>query len=207
MGLGGLIFQLSFRARPTPLLVRHHAVSAAAVLFGLLLGGAHALTRIGRCRGLSLLGFLSGPAAVWAVIYPPQQYSAAAVAVSALIPAAIFHVISRDAFCQGNGLGRCSAGCADDPGPRGRCSTWPRCRSLGSLQLPMAGEGGSCRILRPLVAGALASALLGPSVRKEGSADPCAPAADQLLNSFRHVAAADLRFPSPRGAHLQNWGG
>jgi len=75
MGLGGLIFQLSFAATQHRCWWAHACKSGGGVLFGLFYWGCAALTRIRRCRGVSLLGFSLGPCCSPGFIYPLRQYS------------------------------------------------------------------------------------------------------------------------------------
>lgn len=101
MGLGGLIFQLSFAGDPSPLLVGTTLYLAAAVLFGLLLG-VRSANQNAAVQGVSLVGFLSA-LLLSGFIYPLSNIPPPLSLVSALIPARYFIVISRDAFVRGTG--------------------------------------------------------------------------------------------------------
>lgn len=139
MGMGGLIFRLSFAGDPTPLLVGTTLYLAAAVLFGLLLG-VRSANQNAAVQGVSLVGFLSA-LLLSGFIYPLSNIPPPLSLVSALIPARYFIVISRDAFVRGTGW----AGVWLDVlmilvlGALLYGATW---RSLGSLQLADGGEGG-----------------------------------------------------------------
>jgi len=91
-------------------------------------------------RGLSLLGFSLGPAALGLHLslsnIPPP------LSLVSPDPSAIFIVISRDAFVRER-AGGVWLDVLMIPGPRGAALTWATLRSLGSLQLADGGEGWS----------------------------------------------------------------
>lgn len=107
MGLGNLIFHLSFVGNPVPLLLGTLLYLWSSVMFGLMLG-ARTNNQNSAVQGVSIVGFLTA-LLLSGFIYPLSNIPFPLSLVSNIIPARYFIEISRDAFVRGIGWsGICS---------------------------------------------------------------------------------------------------
>ena len=101
IGIGSLVFQLSFSGDPTPLLVGTPLFLSAAVLFGLLMG-ARTSTQSAAVQAVATLGFLTAYL-LSGFIYPVDNIPFPLSLVSYIVPARYYIQLTRDAFVRGTG--------------------------------------------------------------------------------------------------------
>jgi ABC-2 type transport system permease protein len=101
MGMGALLFHLSFAGDPTPLLVGTLIFLADGILFGLMLG-VKAESQAEAVQGVSLIGFVTS-LLLSGFTYPLNNIPFPLSLVPNVIPARYFIEISRDAFVRGTG--------------------------------------------------------------------------------------------------------
>lgn len=101
MGMGALLFHLSFAGDPTPLLVGTLIFLADGILFGLMLG-VKAESQAEAVQDVSLIGFVTS-LLLSGFIYPLNNIPFPLSLVPNVIPARYFIEISRDAFVRGTG--------------------------------------------------------------------------------------------------------
>ncbi len=101
IGLGSLIFRLSFAGDPTPFLIATPLYLGTAVMFGLLLG-VRSENQNSAVQGVSLIGFVTA-LLLSGFIYPLSNIPFPLSLVSNLIPARYYILVTRDAFVRGTG--------------------------------------------------------------------------------------------------------
>lgn len=102
MGLGTLIFHLSFATLPLPLLLGTLIFLADSILFGLMLG-VKADSQAEAVQGAALIGFITS-LLLSGFIYPLNNIPFPLSLIPNVIPARYFIDITRDAFVRGSGF-------------------------------------------------------------------------------------------------------
>jgi ABC-2 type transport system permease protein len=101
IGLGAIIFGLSFAGDPTPFLIGTPLYVSTSVMFGLLIG-VRVNEQNAAVQVVSLVGFLTA-LLLSGFIYPLSNIPFPLSLISSIIPARYFIVITRDAFVRGTG--------------------------------------------------------------------------------------------------------
>jgi ABC-2 type transport system permease protein len=101
MGVGAIVFGLSFAGDPTPLLVAIPTYLWASVMFGTMLG-TRTSNQNAAVQGVSLVGFLTA-LLLSGFIYPLNNIPFPLSLLPNIIPARYFIEISRDAYVRGTG--------------------------------------------------------------------------------------------------------
>jgi ABC-2 type transport system permease protein len=101
IGLGAIIFGLSFAGDPTPFLIGTPLYISTSVMFGLLIG-VRVNEQNAAVQAVALVGFLTA-LLLSGFIYPLSNIPFPLSLISSIVPARYFIVITRDAFVRGTG--------------------------------------------------------------------------------------------------------
>ena len=101
IGLGSLIFQVSFAGDPSPLLLGMPIFVGVAVMFGTLLG-VRTNNQNAAVQGVSLVGFLTA-FLLSGFIYPLSNIPFPLALIANVVPARYYIDLTRDAFVRGAG--------------------------------------------------------------------------------------------------------
>ncbi|PZO38891.1 MAG: ABC transporter permease [Pseudanabaena frigida] len=101
MGIGAIVFGLSFAGDPTPLLVAIPIYLWASVMFGTMLG-TRTTNQNAAVQGVALVGFLTA-LLLSGFIYPLSNIPFPLSLLPNVIPARYFIEITRDAYVRGTG--------------------------------------------------------------------------------------------------------
>ncbi len=101
IGLGAIVFGLSFAGDPTPFLIGTPLYVSTSVMFGLLIG-VRVNEQNAAVQAVALVGFLTA-LLLSGFIYPLSNIPFPLSLISNIIPARYFIVITRDAFVRGTG--------------------------------------------------------------------------------------------------------
>lgn len=101
IGIGAILFGLSFAGDPTPFLIATPIFIGVSVLFGLLIG-TRATTQTAAVQAVALTGFLSA-FLLSGFIYPLSNIPFPLSLISNIVPARYYIPIIRDAFVRGTG--------------------------------------------------------------------------------------------------------
>lgn len=101
IGLGAIIFGLSFAGDPTPFLIGTPLYVMTSVMFGLLIG-VRVNEQNAAVQAVALVGFLTA-LLLSGFIYPLSNIPFPLSLISSIVPARYFIVITRDAFVRGTG--------------------------------------------------------------------------------------------------------
>jgi ABC-2 type transport system permease protein len=101
IGLGAIIFGLSFAGDPTPFLIGTPLYVSTSVMFGLLIG-VRVNEQNAAVQAVALVGFLTA-LLLSGFIYPLSNIPFPLSLISSIVPARYFIVITRDAFVRGTG--------------------------------------------------------------------------------------------------------
>ncbi|HEY9623774.1 MAG TPA: ABC transporter permease [Crinalium sp.] len=101
MGLGAIIFGLSFAGDPTPLLIGTPIFVGSSVMFGLMIG-TRASNQNAAVQAVATIGFLTA-FLLSGFIYPLSNIPFPLSLISSIVPARYYIEITRDAFVRGTG--------------------------------------------------------------------------------------------------------
>ncbi|MFN6483921.1 MULTISPECIES: ABC transporter permease [unclassified Nostoc] len=101
MGLGVIIWQISFAAEPSSLLVGTLAFLMDSVMFGMLIG-IRANNQIAAIQAVVMIGFLTSML-LSGFIYPLSNIPFPLSVISNILPARYYIEIARDAYARGTG--------------------------------------------------------------------------------------------------------
>ncbi|MDX2241504.1 MAG: ABC transporter permease [Leptolyngbyaceae cyanobacterium bins.302] len=101
MGIGSLLFGLTFAGDPIPLLIGTPLYLATSVMFGLLIG-VRSKDLVATIQAVSLTGFMTA-LLLSGFIYPVSNIPFPLIHLADIVPARYFIQITRDAFVRGTG--------------------------------------------------------------------------------------------------------
>ncbi|MDX2217210.1 MAG: ABC transporter permease [Oculatellaceae cyanobacterium bins.114] len=101
IGLGALLFRLSFAGDPTPLLIGTPIFITASVMFGMVIG-SRASNQNAAVQAVATIGFLTA-FLLSGFIYPLSNIPFPLSLLSNVVPARYYIDITRDAFVRGTG--------------------------------------------------------------------------------------------------------